>query len=34
MAQRAKRANLANHTRQMEYLRKGIVMLPKKKKMK
>ena len=29
MANRAKAANIANHGRQMEYLRHGIVMLPK-----
>lgn len=28
MAQSAKAKNLANHTRQMKYLQKGIVMLP------
>ncbi|MBP5597135.1 MAG: hypothetical protein J6Y02_17265 [Pseudobutyrivibrio sp.] len=29
MANRAGFANIANHGRQMEYLRHGIVMLPK-----
>lgn len=29
MANRAKYANEANHGRQMEYLKHGIVMLPK-----
>ena len=29
MANRAKAANIANHGRQMEYLRHGVVMIPK-----
>lgn len=29
MANRARYANIVNHGRQMEYLRHGIVMLPK-----
>ena len=29
MANRAKAANIANHGRQMEYLRQGVVMIPK-----
>ena len=28
MAKRAERTNKRNHSRQLEYLRKGIVMLP------
>ncbi len=28
MAQRAKGKNYANHNRQIDYLRKGVVMLP------
>ena len=31
MANRAKHANLLNHKRQIEFLSKGIVMLPKKR---
>ena len=30
MANRAKKANRMNHERQMEYLSKGVVMLPTK----
>lgn len=31
MANRAKLANLLNHKRQIEFLSKGVVMLPKKR---
>lgn len=31
MANKAKLANLLNHKRQIEFLSKGIVMLPKKR---
>jgi len=31
VANRAKHANLLNHKRQIEFLSKGIVMLPKKR---
>ena len=31
MAKRARLHNALNHDRQMEYLRKGVVMLPKLK---
>ena len=29
MASRAKEANIANHKRQIAYLREGVVMIPK-----
>ena len=31
MANRAKLANLLNHKRQLKYLSRGVVMLPKKR---